>query len=163
MVMLRNVVHGVMSGSRFEVSHTKIFLRFQDLSRSQLGALSREQPIRMASTIHVPRDPNTLSNYNNFLTTHTTANFAINFEKKILNGNVILNLKSITDAETKEILLDTSHLDIHDIKVDGQASKWKLLSRFEPYGSILKIELEKGVQNAKSVEVDVRFEYASTL
>jgi len=117
----------------------------------------------MASIIHTPRDPNTLSNYNNFLTTHTTANFAIDFEQKTLIGNVILNLKSVTDAETKEILLDTSHLDVHGVKVDGEGSKWNLLPRFEPYGSVLKIELEKGVQNAKSVEIDVRSEHVSTL
>ncbi len=116
----------------------------------------------MASIIHTPRDPNTLSNYNNFLT-HTIANFAIDFEQKSLIGNVILNLKSVTDAETKEILLDTSHLDVHGVKVDGEGSKWNLLPRFEPYGSVLKVELEKGVQNAKSVDIDVRSEHVSTL
>ena len=115
----------------------------------------------MASTVQAPRDPNTLSNYNSFRTTHTTTNFAIDYEQKILKGNVVLNLKSVTDAETKEILLDTSHLDIRNVQVDGRASRWNLLPRFEPYGSVLKIELEKGVQNAKSVEIDVRSEYIS--
>lgn len=114
----------------------------------------------MASTIiHTPRDPNTLSNYNNFLTTHTIANFAIDFGQTTLDGNVILTLKSITNAETKEVLLDTSHLDVQDVKIDGAASKWNLLPRFEPFGSVLKIELEKGVQNEKSVEIDVRSDY----
>ena len=142
----------------------KSFLSFHGLLHFQLVAFSRTKSptfvklVRMASNIHTPRDPNTLSNYNNFLTTHTTANFVIDFEQKRLKGNVILNLKSITDAESKEILLDTSRLDVQDVKVDGQAPDWKLLPRFEPYGSALRIGLEKGVQKSKSVEIDVRFE-----
>lgn len=58
-------------------------------------------------TINTPRDPNTLSNYNNFVTTHTTANLEINFKSKILTGNVLLKLKSMTNAETDTIILDT--------------------------------------------------------
>ncbi len=113
---------------------------------------------RMATTkIHPPRDPNTLSNYNNFLTTHTTANLRIDFDNKRLTGNVLLDLKSITDAETREIVLDTSHLDVKGVKVDGDSSKWELLSNFDPYGRALKIKLESGVADGKSVQVDVGF------
>ena len=139
----------------------KSHLNYYSPFRLQLAISSKQRShsfikiIRMASTIQTPRDPNTLSNYNHFLTTHTTANFAIDFEQKSLRGNVILNLKSITNTETAEILLDTSYLEIHDVKIDGQAPKWNLLPRFEPYGSALKIELENRVQNAASVEVDV--------
>lgn len=58
-------------------------------------------------TINVPRDPNTLSNYNNFVTKHTIANFEINFEKRVLEGNVKLSLESITEGEINRIILDT--------------------------------------------------------
>ncbi|KAI9702515.1 MAG: hypothetical protein M1836_000995 [Candelina mexicana] len=101
-----------------------------------------------------PRDPNTLSNYNNFQTTHTIANLGIDFHKKRLVGNVILDLKSITDAETRDIVLDTSHLDVRDVKVDGNPQDWELLSRLEPYGSALRIRLGSGVPDGKSVQVD---------
>lgn len=111
----------------------------------------------METIIHTPRDPNTLSNYNNFLTTHTTANFNIDFEKKRLAGNVVLELKSITDAEAKEILLDTSNLDIKNVKVEGHDPKWDLLSRLEPYGTALSIKLDKGIENGKTVQVDVNW------
>lgn len=109
----------------------------------------------METIIHTPRDPNTLSNYNNFLTTHTTANFDIDFEQKRLTGNVVLELKSITNAEAKEILLDTRNLDIKNVKVGGSPPKWDLLSRLEPYGNALSIKLDKGVENGKTVQVDV--------
>ena len=110
----------------------------------------------MASIINTTRDPNTLSNYNNFLTTHTVANFEIDFQEKKLRGNVVLTLKSITDAAAKDVLLDTSYLDVHSVKINGKIPSWELLPRFEPYGSALKISLAEGVENGTSVEIDVK-------
>ena len=112
----------------------------------------------MTSIVNPPRDPNTLSNYNNFLTTHTTVSFNIDFEKKIIGGNVQLTLKSITDAAAKEILLDTSFLNIKNVTLDGKTPKWELLPRFEPYGSALKISLEDGVQNGERVQLEMTTE-----
>ena len=113
---------------------------------------------KMASIVNPPRDPNTLSNYNNFLTTHTTVNFKIDFEKNIVGGKVVLSLQSITNAAAKEILLDTSFLNVKDVVLDGKIPKWDLLPRFEPYGSALRISLEDGVQNGKSVQVEMTTE-----
>lgn len=113
---------------------------------------------KMASIVNPPRDPNTLSNYNNFLTTHTTVNFNIDFERRIVGGNVALTLKSITDAAAKEILLDTSFLNIKNVVLDGKSPKWDLLPRFEPYGSALRISLEQGIQNGKSMQLEMTTE-----
>lgn len=60
---------------------------------------------QVASTIHQPRDPNTLANYNAWRTKHTTANFEIDFETKRLKGNVVLTLQKL--AEESKIVLDT--------------------------------------------------------
>lgn len=112
----------------------------------------------MASSVNPPRDPNTLSNYNNFLTIHTEVNFDIDFERKNIGGNVALTVKSITDSAAKEILLDTSFLNVKDVVLDGKTPKWDLLPRFEPYGSALKISLEDGVPNGKSVRLEMTTE-----
>lgn len=101
------------------------------------------------------RDPNTLSNYNKFSTIHTTANFTIDFEKKNLIGNVLLKLKPVTRTERKEVVLDTSYLDVHDVQVDGRSLKWNLQARSEPYGSALKISLDEDVEDTGSFELDV--------
>lgn len=101
------------------------------------------------------RDPNTLSNYHNFLTTHTTVNFEIDFTKRTLDGNVVLSLKSVADAGSDEIVLDTSFLDIKDVKIRGKSSKWSLASRFEPYGSALSVKLDQGVEKGKTLELDI--------
>ena len=54
----------------------------------------------------MPRDPNTLSNYDDVRTTHVVASLEIDFEKKRLIGNVLLNLKSLSD-NLNRIVLDT--------------------------------------------------------
>jgi leukotriene-A4 hydrolase len=115
----------------------------------------RFTPARTMATINPPRDPNTVSNYNSWRSTHVTANFDILFDQKKLVGNVVHKLKSITNSETREIILDTSHLDIGTVKVDGQPSKWELLPPLEPYGVPLKITLDQGVKLNEIIEVDV--------
>jgi leukotriene-A4 hydrolase len=109
----------------------------------------------MTTTINPPRDPNTLSNYNNWRTTHTTANFHVLFDEQRLKGSVSLRLKSITDAETNEIILDSSYLDISQVKVNDQVSKWDLLPRLEPYGEALKIYLDRGITQGQSLTVSI--------
>lgn len=102
------------------------------------------------------RDPNTLSNYSYFLTTHTVANFDINFEKKILSGNVVLKLKRLEKTDKPDIvLLDTSYLDIEGVQVDGSPAEYELQSRIEPYGSALSIKCGSG-SDKDDVELEVR-------
>lgn len=71
------------------------------------------KPVDVDVTINTPRDPNTLSNYHNFVTRRTVADFEIDFEKKVLKGGVTLSLESLTEKETKEIVLDTRYVSMH--------------------------------------------------
>jgi len=112
----------------------------------------------MANTtiINPPRDPCTLSNYNNWLTKHTTVDVAVDFKRKVLHGTVTLQLESRTDKESKEIILDTSFLDIKEISVDSQNTKdWEVKDRFEPYGSPLHIKLPSGAALGSIVSVQI--------
>jgi leukotriene-A4 hydrolase len=109
----------------------------------------------MATVVNPPRDPNTLSNYNNWLSTHITANFDILFDQRKLAGNVIHQFRSITHGESNHIILDTNHLDIGGVKVNGQPSQWEFLPRLEPYGTPLKITLDQGVKLNETVEVEI--------
>jgi hypothetical protein len=58
------------------------------------------------SAARMPRDPNTLSNYDEVRTRHVVANLEIDFERKILHGNVLLTLKSLKD-HLDHVVLDT--------------------------------------------------------
>jgi leukotriene-A4 hydrolase len=119
----------------------------------------------MATTtiINPPRDPNTLSNYNNWRTVHTSTVLDILFDEQKLKGQVSHKLKSITDGESDEILLDSSHVLIHGVQVDGQpAHKWESLHRVEPYGSALKIRLDRKPKLGETVEVEIDLETTSS-
>ena len=81
---------------------------------TQLGGVNK-RPLsdaaaeRAAASIHQPRDPNTLSNYNAWRTKHTTANFEIDFDAKRLKGSVELTLERLAESERK-VVLDTRYI-----------------------------------------------------
>ena len=109
-------------------------------------------------TVKMPRDPNTLSNYNKWLTKHTIVDLAIDFKKQRLEGQVTLQLESRTDQESTEVILDTSYLDVQSVGVNGKQTKdWEVRGRSEPYGSPLHIKLpgsqRRGVIISVSIEV----------
>lgn len=134
-----------------QVPRSVSYLLYRQQSRTMVTRYTPAQALE----VKTPRDPNTLSNYHNFITTHTTANLEIDFEKKRLWGNVVLLLKSLTEKEADEVVLDTSYLDVKDVKVDGESAKWDLGARFEPYGSPLSIKLGKGVEKDKQIAIDI--------
>ncbi|KAJ5990866.1 hypothetical protein N7499_011414 [Penicillium canescens] len=129
------------------------FRSFNFLSLRSASITVRFNQVR--NMVTNPRDPNTVSNYNNWRSTHITANFDILFDEKKLVGNVVHRFKSITNAESREIILDTNHLDIGTVKVNGQPSQWEFLPPLEPFGVPLKIRLEQGVELDGTVEVDI--------
>ena len=78
-----------------------------NMSRTPDAVLAATKPVDVA--INAPRDPNTLSNYSAWRTTHTAVDFRIDFTNKLLTGTVKLKLRSITDAQTPEVVLDTRY------------------------------------------------------
>lgn len=59
--------------------------------------------------IRAPRDPNTLANYHNYVTRHTSVDFEIEFEKERLVGKVVLRMESLTD-ENVGVVLDARYV-----------------------------------------------------
>src|SRR5690348_7642910 len=85
-------------------------------------------PPHIVRLIYTPnmahRDPSTVSNYDAWLTKHTTATLTIDFDAKALRGNVVLELESRTDGASKEIVLDSSHVDVSAVKLNSAEAKW---------------------------------------
>ncbi|OAL48063.1 leukotriene A-4 hydrolase [Pyrenochaeta sp. DS3sAY3a] len=108
------------------------------------------------ATITTPRDPNTLSNYHNYVTRHTSVDFDIDFEKKRLYGSVTLTFESLTDEKVKDIVLDSSFLDISVVEVDGKSVSFNVGSRIEPYGSPLTITLPSDVPKGKTIDIEIK-------
>lgn len=111
---------------------------------------------KMATIINMPRDPNTLSNYNNWTTRHTKTEFTIDFKAQRLEGTVTLDLESITPSSSEEIILDSSYLDINEVSVNGVKTKdWAVKDRFEPYGSPLSIKIPGGKPKDEVVSIKI--------
>lgn len=105
-----------------------------------------------------PRDPNTLANYGDWGMKHTTINFRVNFEKQRLEGSVLLELESLTNKESREIILDTNHLSISSIKIESPDSEWVVKDRVEPYGAPLHVSVPNGVPQGDVVKLDITLE-----
>ena len=82
---------------------------FQTTTMHKAPAAKLTRPVAEETSIHQPRDPNTLSNYNAWRCQHVTANLDIDFEGKKVAGNVLLKLKKEHGSESK-IVLDTRYV-----------------------------------------------------
>ncbi|KAI1171490.1 peptidase family M1-domain-containing protein, partial [Nemania sp. FL0916] len=106
----------------------------------------------------VPRDPNTLANYGEWDTKHTTVNFKINFDKQRLEGSVFLKLESLTDRQSREIILDTNNLSISSVKRKSEDLAWSLKEPVAPYGSPLHISVPDGLAQGETLEIGISLE-----
>ncbi|KAK3648952.1 Leucyl aminopeptidase yscIV [Elasticomyces elasticus] len=108
-----------------------------------------------AASIHQPRDPNTLANYNAWRTKHTVADFEIDFDAKRLKGTVHLTLDRLA-SNSKQVILDTSFLDVSSVKANDEKADFQLAtSRVEPYGTPLTITLPGNTSNASDVKLSI--------
>ncbi|TKX26598.1 leukotriene A-4 hydrolase-like protein [Elsinoe australis] len=117
-------------------------------------AAIQQRPVPGDVSIHQPRDPNTLSNYNAWKCEHVTADLDIDFDGKKVAGKVTLDMKRL-HPDADKIILDTSYLDISSVAINGSEAKWDLASRMEPYGSPLTINVSKEVAEKAAVEINV--------
>ncbi|KAF5019154.1 hypothetical protein F66182_8859 [Fusarium sp. NRRL 66182] len=107
------------------------------------------------------RDPSTLSNYGAWRTRHTTADFKIDFDNKVLKGSVVLQLESQTDKESKEIILDSRFVDISTIRVNSTESKWELKDYSAPLGAPLHISVPDGVAKGELIDLAIDLQTTS--
>lgn len=103
----------------------------------------------------VRRDPNTLSNYDVWQTKHTTANFTLDFAAKCLRGSVILELEAQTDGGSREVVLDSSYVDVSAVEADGTAVKWDIKSRVGANGCPMHISLPDNVSKGAVVKLEI--------
>ncbi|KAI1492522.1 peptidase family M1-domain-containing protein [Biscogniauxia mediterranea] len=126
---------------------------------SPAPVISRSGGIRrfsLTSTRNMaPRDPTTLANYGEWLTKHTTVNFKIDFEKQRLEGSVLLELESLTDKNSQEIVLDTNNLSISSVKLNSAESKWAVKDPVTPFGAPLHVSVPDGVSQGDVVKLDI--------
>lgn len=134
------------------------FLPLAITSTMVIRPISDATAEKAAASIHQPRDPNTLSNYNAWRTKNTTADFTIDFAAKRLKGHVSHTLARLAKGESK-IVLDTSYLAVSSVEVAGSKASFDLASsRTEPYGSPLTIDVDEKHDDAEQLEVRIAVE-----
>ena len=144
--------------ARPNLNTTPLFNLRSMVIRMAVRPLSDAAAEKAAASIHQPRDPNTLSNYNAWRTKHTIADFAIDFDAKRLVGYVTLFLERLAKGEPK-IVLDTSYLNVSEVVVSGSKAKFELAAaRMGPYGSPLTIEVDDEHANNDLLEVRIGLE-----
>lgn len=71
-----------------------------------------------------------------------------------------LHLESLTNGRSREIILDSSFVEVRGITVDDEKVEWDLKDRFEPYGSPLIIKVPAG--RSKGEMIRVKMEVSTT-
>jgi len=137
----------------------RVKIRVKNFSTMAIRPAPESLTKDVAGSLHQPRDPNTLSNYNAWRTRHTTAEFDIDFDAKRLKGTVSLTLEKLS-KDASPIVLDTSYLDIVNVKVANEDAIFNLAaSRIEPYGSPLTITVDSHHQahgNQLTVSIELQ-------
>ncbi|KAJ8924178.1 hypothetical protein NQ315_006969 [Exocentrus adspersus] len=104
-----------------------------------------------------PLDPSSFSRPELAVVTEIFLNLSVNFDRKVLIGNVDLSIKKI-DESNNEVILDTSNLNIASI-YDAETAEKLEYSVAEPvpeYGSKLSIQLPSNSSN--SYRIGIKYE-----
>ncbi|KAI7861636.1 peptidase family M1-domain-containing protein [Spinellus fusiger] len=104
-------------------------------------------------------DPSSLSNLHQVKTTHLHLDWSIDFAKKTISGQVLLDLSILAD-NVQQVVLDTSYLDLKRISLDNIDLKFSVSERHVSLGSALTIELPKPVSKGDTLQLKV--EYSTT-
>ncbi|SCW01974.1 LAFE_0E11364g1_1 [Lachancea fermentati] len=86
-------------------------------------------------------DFSTLSNYRSFKVGKSLLDATISFTEKTISGHVVYEMSSI--LKEQEVWLDTSHLEVSKVELDGQPVKFHVEPRKEPLGSRLVVAADR--------------------
>ncbi|WWD18897.1 leukotriene A-4 hydrolase/aminopeptidase [Kwoniella shandongensis] len=104
------------------------------------------------------RDLATLSNYLSIVTRHIEIDWTIDWTNKVFGGSASLTLEATEEGESvKEVVLDSSFLDIKDVQIDGKKVQWKLDERIEAMGEALHVTLPKALNKGDHVTITIGY------
>lgn len=101
------------------------------------SSISLESPFR--------GDPNSVANYNSFMTRHIEIDWKVDFAVSRLNGSVLLHVERVQTA-SRAIFLDATHLKIARVAnfIDGRPLPFEYSPRGGKFGGLLEIGLPNG-------------------
>jgi leukotriene-A4 hydrolase len=92
------------------------------------------------------QDRATLSNYRDVRTTHIDLDWTIDWKHQVIFGQAVLNLVATNDVD--HVKLDSSYLDIKDIRIEGQGKEAEFVvgERIGAMGEGLTIQIGRLVK-----------------
>ncbi|XP_023023652.2 leukotriene A-4 hydrolase [Leptinotarsa decemlineata] len=104
-----------------------------------------------------PSDPSSFSRPELVIIKDICLNLNVNFDNKILSGNVILSVEKV-DETANELVLDSFKLDILSVSDSETDEKldYKLSEHVADYGSKLTIELPEKAGNSYKIQINYK-------
>ena len=90
-----------------------------------------------------PLDSSSYANIDDVITQNIALDIAVDMEKRLVNGNVVLKMKAL--KPTKQVILDTNALEIQSVELlkgdKSQVLKSNVSAPFPAMGQMLDITL----------------------
>ncbi|CAJ0918302.1 unnamed protein product, partial [Mesorhabditis belari] len=103
-------------------------------------------------------DPASCSNFDEVLPTHYSLNWTVDFDKELIHGNVVIDLK--VKKDTSKLVLDGSGLTISKIRFEGNQDELKFsVADYAPFGQKIEVVVPELKADTTS---KVRIEYATS-
>ncbi|MCI0749402.1 MAG: M1 family metallopeptidase [Nevskiales bacterium] len=123
------------------------------LSVLTTACLSERPHDTVPELLDVRRDYHSYSNVRDFRTEHLVLDLAVDFERRVLEGAVELNLQRL-DAGAAELRLDTRDLDVAHVETAAGKGDWspgsfRLDARDAILGSALRIAMPPGANRVR--------------
>ncbi|KEP52053.1 leukotriene-A4 hydrolase [Rhizoctonia solani 123E] len=104
----------------------------------------------------VTLDPATQSNYAEITTKHVHFDWVIDWKQRIISGSATHDLIANQD-NVKQVIFDTSYLEIAGVEVAGAVVKYDLQERHPVMGSALVIPLPSALQKGDQVVLQINY------
>ncbi|KAH8111425.1 peptidase family M1-domain-containing protein [Phellopilus nigrolimitatus] len=105
-------------------------------------------------------DPTTQSNYLSISTEHVAFDWNVDFDRKIIFGSATHTLL-VKDNIAKEVIFDSTDLDIASVEVAGGPVPFKLSEKHPVMGSALHVPFSKPIPKGTNVKVKVMYKTSS--
>ncbi|KAG6919449.1 hypothetical protein DXG01_005708 [Tephrocybe rancida] len=105
-------------------------------------------------------DPTTQSNYLQIASEHVSLDWSLDFDTQIISGSATHHLL-VKEGGVKEVVFDTSELDLLDAKIDGKSVPFDLKEKHEVMGSALHVSLPSGLKSGQYIDVTIDYKTTS--
>ncbi|WP_341502735.1 M1 family metallopeptidase [Gallaecimonas sp. GXIMD4217] len=106
----------------------------------------------LAASFLARADQHSFANHDQLRVSHLSLDLTVNFDRKVLDGNVVLDIRRL-DQDARTLILDTRDLHIRKVEQNSGngwlATGWQLKEADANLGSALHIQLPRGAHQVR--------------